>query len=161
MREAYKSECKPFPPPRSTVGSRLSKLCGVGGGLSSSGLNSGLSSGLSRRGAASSALVGRLEEELSSIRSGGTWKTEYVITSAQDVSIKVEGRSDGILNFCANNYLGLSVISLQINPLSTRLNQVVVSILFIVMLSTGFNQRFNCATGFRATPKLSMPPSPR
>ena len=86
------------------MGSRLSKLWG----------------GHSRRGAASSALVGRLEEELSSIRSGGTWKTEYVITSAQDVSIKVEGRNDGILNFCANNYLGLSVISPQIHYLSTE-----------------------------------------
>jgi len=79
------------------VGARVSKLWG-GGGVHVH----------SRRGAASSALVGRLEEELSSIRSGGTWKTEHVITSPQDVSIRVEGRTGGILNFCANNYLGLS-----------------------------------------------------
>ena len=64
----------------------------------------------STRGAAGAALVGRLEQELSSIKSGGTWKTEHVITSPQDVSIKVDGKDGGILNFCANNYLGLSVI---------------------------------------------------
>ena len=92
-----------FPACITSAGSRLSKLWGGGGGGGVHVVRS--------RGAASSALVGRLEEELSSIRSGGTWKTEYVITSPQDVSIKVEGRTGGILNFCANNYLGLSVIS--------------------------------------------------
>ena len=103
LRVNPSANCKrsPFSLPYVSVGARFSKLWGGGGGVH-----------VQRRGAASSALVGRLEEELSSIRSGGTWKTEYVITSAQDVSIKVEGRTDGILNFCANNYLGLSVISL-------------------------------------------------
>ena len=70
----------------------------------------GISSSRGTAGAATAALVGRLEQELSSIKSGGTWKTEHVITSPQDVSIKVDGHDGGILNFCANNYLGLSVI---------------------------------------------------
>ena len=51
----------------------------------------------------------RLEKELDGIRDAGTWKTERVITSRQDVSINVQGSQGKILNFCANNYLGLSV----------------------------------------------------
>ena len=62
-----------------------------------------------RHGSASSAIKERLEKELNEIRNAGTWKTERVITSKQDVSIKVHGSQGKILNFCANNYLGLSV----------------------------------------------------
>ena len=36
----------------------------------------------------------------------GTYKTERVITSAQDMEIEANGQR--VLNFCANNYLGLS-----------------------------------------------------
>ena len=43
------------------------------------------------------------------ILEAGTWKSERIITSKQDVSIKVKGQPGPILNFCANNYLGLSV----------------------------------------------------
>ena len=38
----------------------------------------------------------------------GTWKTERVITSTQNTSVSVVGSKGPILNFCANNYLGLS-----------------------------------------------------
>ena len=51
----------------------------------------------------------KLDQELEDIRSAGTWKAERVITSQQDVGISVHGSSGKILNFCANNYLGLSV----------------------------------------------------
>ena len=40
------------------------------------------------------------------MRDAGTYKTERVITSAQDMEIEAEGKK--VLNFCANNYLGLS-----------------------------------------------------
>ncbi|XP_071750074.1 2-amino-3-ketobutyrate coenzyme A ligase, mitochondrial [Lepeophtheirus salmonis] len=50
----------------------------------------------------------RLDDELEEIRSAGTWKTERVITSKQDINIRVDGCTGPILNFCANNYLGLS-----------------------------------------------------
>lgn len=50
-----------------------------------------------------------LEGELEGIREAGTWKSERVITSKQAVTIRVQGQEAGILNFCANNYLGLSV----------------------------------------------------
>ena len=50
-----------------------------------------------------------LSGELDSIRSAGTWKEERVITTPQAASIAVRTKSGRVLNFCANNYLGLSV----------------------------------------------------
>ncbi len=44
--------------------------------------------------------------ELDAIRAAGTWKTERPIDSRQGAEIEVNGRT--CLNFCANNYLGLS-----------------------------------------------------
>lgn len=38
----------------------------------------------------------------------GTFKLERVITSPQAAEIMVEGRDTPVINFCANNYLGLS-----------------------------------------------------
>jgi len=43
---------------------------------------------------------------LEEIRAAGTWKEERVIQSPQGAEIEVGGRR--VLNFCANNYLGLS-----------------------------------------------------
>ncbi len=40
------------------------------------------------------------------IRAAGTWKEERIIQSPQGAEIEVGGRK--VLNFCANNYLGLS-----------------------------------------------------
>jgi len=57
---------------------------------------------------AAAATRDRLQADLDSIKEAGTWKSERVITSQQDVSINVEGSEASILNFCANNYLGLS-----------------------------------------------------
>ena len=48
-----------------------------------------------------------LEAELQSIREAGLYKEERVITSAQQAAIKVAPDKD-VLNFCANNYLGLA-----------------------------------------------------
>ena len=50
-----------------------------------------------------------LDEQLESIREAGTYKKERIITSKQGPYIRVAGRNNDILNFCANNYLGLSV----------------------------------------------------
>ncbi len=47
-----------------------------------------------------------LSAELSSIREAGLWKEERLIECPQRASIKVKGEE--VLNFCANNYLGLS-----------------------------------------------------
>ena len=43
---------------------------------------------------------------LGEIRNSGLWKEERVIASPQGVEIEVNGRR--VLNFCANNYLGLA-----------------------------------------------------
>ena len=48
-----------------------------------------------------------LEAELQSIREAGLYKEERVITSPQQAAIKVAPGKD-VLNFCANNYLGLA-----------------------------------------------------
>lgn len=48
-----------------------------------------------------------LKNELESIKDAGLYKTERVITSVQDVEISLS-TGERVLNFCANNYLGLS-----------------------------------------------------
>lgn len=51
-------------------------------------------------------LVKRLVVELEEIKSSGLYKTERIIESPQGAEIIVNGKT--VLNFCANNYLGLS-----------------------------------------------------
>lgn len=51
-------------------------------------------------------LISRIARELEEIRTSGLYKQERVITSEQGPEIAVNGRT--VLNFCANNYLGLS-----------------------------------------------------
>lgn len=55
-----------------------------------------------------SSLASILQPELDGIKIAGTWKSERVITSPQSIKIRV-GNGKEVLNFCANNYLGLSV----------------------------------------------------
>lgn len=50
--------------------------------------------------------IDRLRLELSEIQASGLYKTERIISSAQGAEIEVNGKT--VLNFCANNYLGLS-----------------------------------------------------
>lgn len=49
-----------------------------------------------------------MQGQLEDIKAAGTFKTERVITSPQKSKITVEGSQKKVLNFCANNYLGLS-----------------------------------------------------
>ncbi len=48
-----------------------------------------------------------LEKELQEIKEAGLYKTERIITSSQDAVIKIS-TGEEVINFCANNYLGLS-----------------------------------------------------
>ncbi|WP_242082371.1 glycine C-acetyltransferase [Aestuariivivens sediminis] len=48
-----------------------------------------------------------LQEELKSIKKEGLFKDERIITTSQDAVIKVS-TGEEVINFCANNYLGLS-----------------------------------------------------
>jgi len=50
--------------------------------------------------------VKRISQELDAIESAGLYKKERIITSEQGAEIEVNGKK--VLNFCANNYLGLS-----------------------------------------------------
>src|SRR5215213_6075243 len=51
-------------------------------------------------------LVNRIATELDEIKENGLFKTERIISSPQGAEIIVNGKT--VLNFCANNYLGLS-----------------------------------------------------
>lgn len=80
------------------------RLLRLGLGISSSG------GSLCRYSSAAAASLREvLDKELEAIRVAGTWKVERIITSPQAATIQVQERKGDILNFCANNYLGLSV----------------------------------------------------
>ena len=49
-----------------------------------------------------------LEKELQDIKDAGLYKNERVITSPQRAGIEVANTEGEVLNFCANNYLGLA-----------------------------------------------------
>lgn len=52
---------------------------------------------------------GIINTQLNEIKDAGTFKSERIITSAQKTEISVAGNQSKVLNFCANNYLGLAV----------------------------------------------------
>ena len=52
------------------------------------------------------SFVKRIAAELEEIKTAGLFKTERIIASPQGAEITVNGKQ--VLNFCANNYLGLS-----------------------------------------------------
>lgn len=54
-----------------------------------------------------SKLKQHLEQELKDIKNNGLYKEERIITSAQGAEIRLS-TGETVLNFCANNYLGLS-----------------------------------------------------
>ena len=53
------------------------------------------------------AIKSNLQKELKEIEEAGLYKKERIITSSQDAVIKVS-TGEEVINFCANNYLGLS-----------------------------------------------------
>jgi len=63
---------------------------------------------LCRRTFASQAFSQTLLKELEGIREAGTFKKERVIISDQSAEISVLESDEPVLNFCANNYLGLA-----------------------------------------------------
>ncbi len=54
-----------------------------------------------------STIKEHLQEELQNIKEAGLYKSERIITSAQDAEIEIS-TGEKVINFCANNYLGLS-----------------------------------------------------
>lgn len=51
--------------------------------------------------------IATLTKELQAIKAAGLYKEERIITSPQGAKIKIDS-GESVLNFCANNYLGLS-----------------------------------------------------
>jgi len=51
--------------------------------------------------------ISHLKAELDDVKSAGLYKSERIITSSQQAEVAVDGGGD-VLNFCANNYLGLA-----------------------------------------------------
>ncbi len=54
------------------------------------------------------AFKSHLTKELQDIKDAGLYKQERIITTPQKAGINVAGADGEVLNFCANNYLGLS-----------------------------------------------------
>src|SRR5207248_11186202 len=56
------------------------------------------------------SVLAQIQSELDAIRAQSLWKTERPIVSAQESHIRVarDGKVREVLNFCANNYLGLA-----------------------------------------------------
>lgn len=55
----------------------------------------------------SEAFIAHLKEQIEAVKEEGLYKSERVITSQQKADIRVNGDKE-VLNFCANNYLGLA-----------------------------------------------------
>ena len=53
------------------------------------------------------AIKNHLKQELEEIKAAGLYKSERIIISSQDAVIKIS-TGEEVINFCANNYLGLS-----------------------------------------------------
>jgi len=53
------------------------------------------------------SLKSKLEQEIKDIKSAGLYKEERIIASPQEAVIKLDNGQE-VINFCANNYLGLS-----------------------------------------------------
>ncbi|HEX5793808.1 MAG TPA: aminotransferase class I/II-fold pyridoxal phosphate-dependent enzyme, partial [Rheinheimera sp.] len=54
----------------------------------------------------SSAFLQQLQQQIDDVKAEGLYKAERIITSQQQASVSVAGEQ--VLNFCANNYLGLA-----------------------------------------------------
>ena len=53
------------------------------------------------------SMIEHLQSELATLKEEGLYKSERIITSQQDADVDVAS-GDHVLNFCANNYLGLA-----------------------------------------------------
>jgi glycine C-acetyltransferase len=84
----------------------------------------------------SASFYDRLRDTLKEIEADGLYKRERIITSQQfsKISVQSEGGSQDVLNFCANNYLGLANDPRLIEAAKTALDRYgygVASVRFI------------------------------
>ena len=78
-----------------------------------------------------------LAKELADIKAAGLYKNERIITTPQRADIKVNDGED-VLNFCANNYLGLSDNQRLINAAKEAMDTHVFRTLYL--WNSGFAQ---------------------
>ena len=55
----------------------------------------------------SSAFYKQINQQIEDVKAEGLYKSERIITSAQQAAVKIQSGEE-VLNFCANNYLGLA-----------------------------------------------------
>ncbi|WP_299002487.1 glycine C-acetyltransferase [uncultured Shewanella sp.] len=70
---------------------------------------------------AKNAFYSQINQQISDVKTEGLYKSERVIVSPQQTSIEVNG--DHVINFCANNYLGLANHSQLIEAAKEGLNE--------------------------------------
>ena len=70
-------------------------------------------------------LKDHLQRELADIETAGLFKRERIITTPQDAVIKTTEGAE-VLNFCANNYLGLSSHPRVLKPRTKRSTHTVL-----------------------------------
>ena len=70
----------------------------------------------------SKSLIAHLKTEIEQIKQDGLYKPERIITSPQSAEIDVAS-GDEVLNFCANNYLGLADNPELVNAAQTALDE--------------------------------------
>ena len=58
----------------------------------------------------SNNFLNKIKTEINELKNDGLYKSEYEITSSQSADIKIfhQDRTKDVINFCANNYLGLA-----------------------------------------------------
>lgn len=65
-----------------------------------------------------------LNDQISSLKTDGLYKSERVITTPQQAAVKVAASNDDeFINFCANNYLGLSNDQILVDTAKEALDQ--------------------------------------
>lgn len=55
----------------------------------------------------SSAFYQQIQQQIADVKTEGLYKSERIITSAQKAAVSIN-TGEEVLNFCANNYLGLA-----------------------------------------------------
>lgn len=74
-----------------------------------------------------SSLLEHVQPKLAGIADAGTWKTEHVIASPQQTRITLSNGKK-VLNFCANNYLGLATNQEVINAVKLTVDRYGIGI---------------------------------
>lgn len=99
-------------------------------------------------------ILTELQKEIQNIKDAGLYKTERIITTPQGAVIRTNTGSE-VLNFCANNYLGLSshpeVVAAAKNTLTLMVLECLRSDLSVghKTFTKSWNQKFPLSLGWK------------